>query len=228
MRFFTQFIVSSCIAAAAGLITPSQGVATTFDIDSVASGGGGFGASLFHKATGTNPMSGGTILDFTGWSVVGTYDDALGILTATITDPNPTTGYEFTLSTVDPLKFNTPNSTLASIGSLSVDFNAALESASLPQALVDQTLTFLPGPAFQCCGSTPGVHPNSFDGSTIVLWGATHYPDWDVVKPERFGIDIKLGVTPVPLPAALPLFGTGLGLMGLFGWYRRRRVAEAV
>lgn len=33
----------------------------------------------------------------------------------------------------------------------------------------------------------------------------------------------------IPLPATLPLFGTGLGLMGLLGWWRRRRVAaEAV
>jgi hypothetical protein len=30
-------------------------------------------------------------------------------------------------------------------------------------------------------------------------------------------------VSEVPLPAALPLYGTGLGVMGLFGWWRRRR-----
>jgi hypothetical protein len=29
-----------------------------------------------------------------------------------------------------------------------------------------------------------------------------------------------------PLPAALPLFGTGLGLMGLAGWWRKRRAAN--
>ena len=28
----------------------------------------------------------------------------------------------------------------------------------------------------------------------------------------------------VPLPAAVPLYGTGLGLMALFGWWRRRAV----
>jgi hypothetical protein len=33
--------------------------------------------------------------------------------------------------------------------------------------------------------------------------------------------------TVVPLPAALPLFGTGLGLLGFLGWRRRRRL-EAV
>jgi hypothetical protein len=31
-------------------------------------------------------------------------------------------------------------------------------------------------------------------------------------------------VTPTPLPAALPLFATGLGVMGLLGWRRKRKV----
>ncbi|MHA1166072.1 MAG: PEP-CTERM sorting domain-containing protein [Alphaproteobacteria bacterium] len=32
----------------------------------------------------------------------------------------------------------------------------------------------------------------------------------------------------VPLPAALPLFGTGLGMLGFLGWRRRRKMAAAV
>ena len=32
-------------------------------------------------------------------------------------------------------------------------------------------------------------------------------------------------VTPVPLPAALPLFAAGLGLIGLLGWRRKRATA---
>ena len=32
---------------------------------------------------------------------------------------------------------------------------------------------------------------------------------------------------PVPLPAALPLFATGLGALGLLGWCRKRKAQAA-
>ncbi len=35
-------------------------------------------------------------------------------------------------------------------------------------------------------------------------------------------------VAPTPLPAALPLFATGLGVMGLFGWRRKRKNNAAI
>lgn len=34
-------------------------------------------------------------------------------------------------------------------------------------------------------------------------------------------------VSQAPLPAALPLFASGLGAMGLFGWYRKRKNATS-
>lgn len=34
-------------------------------------------------------------------------------------------------------------------------------------------------------------------------------------------------VSQAPLPAALPLFASGLGVMGLFGWWRKRKTASA-
>lgn len=44
---------------------------------------------------------------------------------------------------------------------------------------------------------------------------------------NTFGGSIDdISLTAVPLPAALPLFGTGLGLIGLFSWFRRRRETE--
>lgn len=41
------------------------------------------------------------------------------------------------------------------------------------------------------------------------------------------GLD-NVDVTATPLPAALPLFAGGLGLMGLFARYRKRKVAASV
>jgi hypothetical protein len=39
--------------------------------------------------------------------------------------------------------------------------------------------------------------------------------------------DLTGSITPTPLPAALPLFATGIGGLGLLGW-RRKRKAQAV
>jgi len=39
------------------------------------------------------------------------------------------------------------------------------------------------------------------------------------------GFNVASGVSVVPLPAALPLFGTGLALMGFIGWRRKRKIA---
>jgi hypothetical protein len=35
------------------------------------------------------------------------------------------------------------------------------------------------------------------------------------------------GISAAPLPAALPIYLTGLGLMGLLGWFKRRRASAA-
>lgn len=48
-----------------------------------------------------------------------------------------------------------------------------------------------------------------------------------VVNSNAAIVTIQVGVNAVPLPAALPLFATGLGALGLFGW-RRKRKAEAI
>jgi hypothetical protein len=44
---------------------------------------------------------------------------------------------------------------------------------------------------------------------------------------DQFHLEFSTGVgnSAVPLPAALPLFATGLGLLGLLGWRRKRAAA---
>ena len=39
--------------------------------------------------------------------------------------------------------------------------------------------------------------------------------------------DLTGSITPTPLPAALPLFATGLGALGLLGWRRKRKAGLA-
>jgi hypothetical protein len=48
---------------------------------------------------------------------------------------------------------------------------------------------------------------------------------WGSAPDQSFTINTAVSV--IPLPAALPLFGTGLGALGLMGWRRKRR-AQAV
>jgi len=43
--------------------------------------------------------------------------------------------------------------------------------------------------------------------------------------PEAVFAKFTPSVSVVPLPAALPLFGTGLGFIGFVGWMRRRKLA---
>ena len=78
----------------------------------------------------------------------------------------------------------------------------------------------------------PGVTVNSaiaFLGSAIDCCGAENnslrFPD-EFVSID-LAINFKFTTTLVPLPAALPLFGAGLGLMSLFGSWRRRRPVAA-
>jgi hypothetical protein len=58
-------------------------------------------------------------------------------------------------------------------------------------------------------------------------------PDWervgtDVTHQGPFNASFSLtGVSDVPLPAALPLFATGLGALGLLGWRRKRKALAA-
>ena len=45
---------------------------------------------------------------------------------------------------------------------------------------------------------------------------------------DAFGVlspaSVKVSVSAVPIPAALPLFVSGLGALGLLGWRRKKRI----
>jgi len=69
---------------------------------------------------------------------------------------------------------------------------------------------------------------------TLTLTAGTYYLRLFGILPGNInaghgltGINSSLTVAATPIPAALPLFGTALGLMGFFGW-RRKSTAAAV
>jgi hypothetical protein len=62
----------------------------------------------------------------------------------------------------------------------------------------------------------------SFFGGTIFENGGTQQIDAGL---SDLGVTLITGTAATPLPAALPLFATGLGALGLLGWRRKRKAA---
>jgi hypothetical protein len=68
----------------------------------------------------------------------------------------------------------------------------------------------------------------------LYVWAVGQYPyDLDLnsatyTAPPGHWVLSYSDLTPVPLPAALPLFATGVGALGLLGWRRKRRAKLAV
>jgi hypothetical protein len=65
--------------------------------------------------------------------------------------------------------------------------------------------------------TTAGTYAFDFAWQNIATSGGSHQDTWLLVETESLGA--------APLPAALPLFASGLGGLGLLGWRRKRKHA---
>ena len=205
----------------AALLLSGTANAAIYDITGVLSGvDNGFGFSGFHYAgnlgTGVdadgNPMTGTQLVDIpAATGLFGTYNDVTGdfyVQLATDFSYVPTFELNGTLL-FDNTGFLDPTSTLT------ITFNTATLLGDLSTNMV-----FDAGQVC-CSGTNP---PNSFSNGLLSLWGANSTPELDSLFPDNnaevLGLDLRLQLTPVPVPAAVWLFGSGL--LGLIGIARRK------
>jgi len=73
---------------------------------------------------------------------------------------------------------------------------------------------------------TPLSDTATYTGATLASLGVTpgtYVWTWGTGTDQNFTLDVVAPVAATPVPAALPLFATGLGALGLVGWRRKRK-----
>ncbi len=234
---YSKVISTVAIGAVTGvMLSATVANATIWDVVAVLSGSsGGFGFSAFHDAR-PPVMSGsnlGAISDGTG-AVFGSFNDATGEFAATLT----ANGSEFTLASFGTkvLNFGGGSDFLQGPAELNIDFGSSSITLGDGSFLTTAVLGFR---GTDVCCNGGDSDPNSFNiasnGLTAImtLWGANGFDGEDAYDgTSTLGMDLRLSfnrdpsqIGVVPLPAALPLYGTGLALMGFVGWRRKRKAA---
>ena len=203
-KILTGLVLATCATTAS---------ATVYNIDAVLDGkDGGFGFSGFHYAGNSgeglngdgNEMTGSGLASFDTTTVVGTYNDVSGAFSMTADLVDGAVGSVTLTGTLD-----FASGLLNPAGSIFADFTSPFGF------LQDGTLDFSVGQVC-CTGTNP---PNSFDGALMSLWGYG-LPDAPFEPDGYLGLDLRLELTAVPVPAAAWLFGSGL--LGLVGVARRK------
>jgi len=192
--------------------------AATWSINQIEHGrDGGFGFSSLHDASGSNVMSGDSLATITHAS--GTYDDISGAVNFHFTLDN---GDE--LGLIGNLLFNTDI-----MGILSA--NSGLAYTGLDNLSTSDGISATGVFGFRdddvCCNGSSD--PNSFKATApgsdlkfMTLWGADGTLIGNQYSGSTVGMDFRIEMSAVPVPAAIWLFGTAL--IGMFGFNKRRKV----
>lgn len=245
MGLISKWAVAGAMSLAAVTIS-SPASSMMWDIVEVQTGSSGFGASSFHDASDDTPMTGNTLSTITGESApnyispLGTFDDVSGIFHAvlnfTVGGGSSTFSLDSTTTTVQ-MDFGGDGSfgPLLSAANLLLNLGTGNGLVTGNGYIETALIGFKAG--FVCCGGTDN-DPNTFQDSgneaILTLWGADGFNFGTSTYPgSNLGMDIRLRMVlsenqntgEVPVPPALPLFGTGLALMGILGWRRKRKAA---
>jgi PEP-CTERM motif len=108
-------------------------------------------------------------------------------------------------------RFAPPNLTLNPITTFAFDGAGTLTLYS--NAALNKTLDNTPN-------ITIGINGWAYSQSSSVWYSQTNFLDTLTTSGD-------VSIAQTPLPAALPLFAGGLGVIGLLGWRRKRKVAAA-
>ena len=79
------------------------------------------------------------------------------------------------------------------------------------------------------CYNNPGQFafgPMLLDTTTLVVHSSVSVGGGWIFESAAVIIQSSAQIAETPLPAALPLFATGLGALGLMGWRRKRKAAD--
>jgi len=88
-------------------------------------------------------------------------------------------------------------------------------------------LDFLVVPTGYISDAALGTSTSTYSNATLTSLGVTpgiYVWTWGPGANQSFTLDI---INPIPIPAALPLFATGLGVLGLLGWRRKKKAQAA-
>jgi hypothetical protein len=123
------------------------------------------------------------------------------------------------------------SSSLPSGTFISGDYSVVSTSTTVPVNLSSLSWSLAAGSYWLVAIATSGSDASWQAGSTGLFAsdGATGGGTWTGQDlPIPMALISTATVSATPLPAALPLFATGLGAMGLLGWRRKRKNAAAI
>jgi hypothetical protein len=189
----------------------------------------------------TLPARAATMSDYVTFSATSFSGGPPSSYTGGTAPTNPVTG-AFTI-TFDPTQTYLDSTTGITLNSLNILLDSALSFDYSPSAYTAGGQLFAAGELVvgglnngACCVE---LTPSTFNDFYLQILNFTSAPAF-----EQLGYTIaangdyfysalgarggSVSVTPTPLPAALPLFASGLGALGLFGWRRKRKSAAAI
>ena len=123
--------------------------------------------------------------------------------------------------------FNLYAGTASSIGALLKSFTVPNSASVGSGAIVTMNSVLMPSLVAGQYYWLSFTEPNAADGSSST-WSFNNQGYFDItIKSAGSSVGylpaFRVEVDATPLPAALPLFATGLGAIGLLGWQRKRK-----